>query len=39
MRIRIAGLYALVFAAPAVAQDTTAAPTFAYTQKPKEEAK
>ena len=39
MRIRIAGLCALVFVAPALAQDTTAAPTFTYAEKPKEDAK
>src|SRR5262249_4582742 len=39
MRIRIAGLCALVFAAPALAQDTTASPTFSSTEKPKEDAK
>src|SRR5215813_3983960 len=39
MRILIAGLCALVFAAPALAQETTVAPTFAYAEKPKEDAK
>ena len=37
-RSLLAGLCALL-AAPALAQDTTAAPTFAYGEKPKEEAK
>ena len=38
-RTLLAGLVALLTAAPALAQDTTAAPTFTYTEKPKEDAK
>jgi len=38
-RTLLAGLCAVVVAAPALAQDTTVAPTFAYGEKPKEDAK
>ncbi len=39
MRMQLAGFLALLVAGPALAQDTTAAPTFAYGEKPKEGAK
>ena len=38
-RTLLAGLVTLFVAAPALAQDTTAAPAFAYGEKPKEDAK
>jgi len=39
MRVQLAGLCALLVAGPVLAQDTSAAPTFAYAEKPKEDAK
>jgi putative salt-induced outer membrane protein YdiY len=39
MRAQLAGLLALLVAGPTLAQDTTAAPTFGYGEKPKPEAK
>lgn len=39
MQVRTAGLLVLLAAGQALAQDTTAAPAFAYGEKPKEEAK
>jgi len=39
MRVQLAGLCALLTAGPALAQDTTAAPSFSYAEKPKEDAK
>ena len=38
-RARLAGVCALLAAAPVLAQDTTAAPTFSYGEKPKDDAK